>query len=112
MEQPDSEWWRSWFGRGYLALYDEYLAERTPVEIDQLEALLTLRRRSASSICHAARAGMQSSWLAAVTTSPAPTSLPIFSRWQRNAGGQVASEFDGSRQTCAGRLWARHSMSS
>ncbi|TME79824.1 MAG: class I SAM-dependent methyltransferase [Chloroflexi bacterium] len=43
MEQPDSEWWRSWFGRGYLALYDEYLAERTPVEIDQLEALLTLR---------------------------------------------------------------------
>jgi SAM-dependent methyltransferase len=43
MEQPDSEWWRSWFGRGYLALYDEYLAERTPVEIDQLEALLALR---------------------------------------------------------------------
>ena len=43
MEQPDSEWWRSWFGPGYLALYDEYLAERTPVEIDQLEALLGLR---------------------------------------------------------------------
>src|SRR5438874_10808168 len=43
MEQPDSEWWRSWFGPGYLAVYDEYLAERTPVEIDQLEALLQLR---------------------------------------------------------------------
>src|SRR5207245_8712513 len=43
MEQPDSEWWRSWFGPGYLALYDEYLAERTPVEIDRLEALLALR---------------------------------------------------------------------
>src|SRR6266853_3169668 len=43
MEPPDSEWWRSWFGPGYLALYDEYLAERTPVEIDQLEALLELR---------------------------------------------------------------------
>ena len=26
MEQPDSEWWRSWFGPGYLAVYDEYLA--------------------------------------------------------------------------------------
>jgi SAM-dependent methyltransferase len=43
MAQPDPEWWRSWFGPGYLALYDEYLAERTPVEIDQLEALLSLR---------------------------------------------------------------------
>src|SRR5437879_669704 len=43
MEQPDSEWWRSWFGPGYLALYDEYLAERTPVEIDRLEALLGMR---------------------------------------------------------------------
>jgi SAM-dependent methyltransferase len=43
MAQPDSEWWRSWFGPGYLALYDQYLAERTPVEIDQLEALLSLR---------------------------------------------------------------------
>jgi SAM-dependent methyltransferase len=43
MAQPDSEWWRSWFGPGYLALYDDYLAERTPVEIDQLEALLALR---------------------------------------------------------------------
>src|SRR5437764_14772575 len=43
MEQPDSEWWRSWFGPGYLALYDEYLAERTPVEIDRLEALGGMR---------------------------------------------------------------------
>ena len=43
MVEPDSEWWRSWFGPGYLALYDDYLAERTPVEIDRLEALLSLR---------------------------------------------------------------------
>ncbi|HXM52598.1 MAG TPA: class I SAM-dependent methyltransferase [Candidatus Binatus sp.] len=43
MLQPDSEWWRSWFGPSYLALYDGFLAERTPVEIDQLEALLALR---------------------------------------------------------------------
>src|SRR5258708_22021104 len=43
MVEPDSEWGRGWFGPGYLALYDEYLAERTPVEIDQLEALLALR---------------------------------------------------------------------
>jgi SAM-dependent methyltransferase len=43
MAQPDSEWWRSWFGPSYLALYDGFLAERTPVEIDQLEALLALR---------------------------------------------------------------------
>jgi SAM-dependent methyltransferase len=43
MVEPDSEWWRSWFGPSYLALYDDYLAERTPVEIDRLEALLALR---------------------------------------------------------------------
>jgi len=43
MAGPDSDWWRTWFGPSYLALYDEYLAERTPVEIDQLEALLSLR---------------------------------------------------------------------
>jgi SAM-dependent methyltransferase len=43
MVEPDSEWWRSWFGPGYLALYDDYLAERTPVEIDRLEELLALR---------------------------------------------------------------------
>jgi len=40
MEQPDSEWWRSWFGPSYLALYDEYLAEQTEVEVGQLEVLL------------------------------------------------------------------------
>src|SRR6202521_2062303 len=43
MVEPDSEWWRSWVGPGYLALYDDYLAERTPGEIDRLEALLALR---------------------------------------------------------------------
>jgi SAM-dependent methyltransferase len=43
MMEPDSEWWRSWFGPGYLALYDQFLGERTPVEIDQLEALIALR---------------------------------------------------------------------
>jgi SAM-dependent methyltransferase len=43
MVEPDSDWWRSWFGPGYLALYDDYLAGRTPVEIDQLEALLALQ---------------------------------------------------------------------
>src|ERR1700730_4924983 len=43
MVEPDSEWWRSWFGPGYLALYDDYLAERTPVEIDRLDGPLALR---------------------------------------------------------------------
>ena len=43
MAEPNSEWWRSWFGRRYLAIYDAYLAERTPTEIDQLEALLKIR---------------------------------------------------------------------
>jgi SAM-dependent methyltransferase len=43
MRQPPSDWWQTWFGPGYLALYDEYLAERTPIEIDQLEVLLGLR---------------------------------------------------------------------
>src|SRR5260370_41564930 len=43
MVEPDSEWWRSWFGPGYLALYDQFLAERTPVEIHHLEALLAIR---------------------------------------------------------------------
>jgi SAM-dependent methyltransferase len=42
MEEPVFEWWRTWFGPGYLSLYDGYLAERTPIEADQLEALLTL----------------------------------------------------------------------
>src|SRR5437588_4376384 len=43
MGQPASDWWRFWFGPGYLALYDDTLRERTPIEIDQLEALLQLR---------------------------------------------------------------------
>src|SRR5436309_4042679 len=43
MGEPASDWWRTWFGPGYLALYDETLGERTPIEIDQLEALLRLR---------------------------------------------------------------------
>lgn len=42
MEQPVADWWRTWFGPGYLSLYDVYLAERTPVEVDQLQALLAL----------------------------------------------------------------------
>ena len=37
------DWWQGWFGPGYLALYDAVLAERTPTEVDQIEALLQLR---------------------------------------------------------------------
>src|SRR5207248_11448120 len=43
MGEPASDWGRTWFGPGYLALYDETLGARTPIEIDQLEALLRLR---------------------------------------------------------------------
>src|SRR5438093_4711234 len=43
MGEPASDWGRTWFGPGYLALYDDTLRERTPIEIDQLEALLQLR---------------------------------------------------------------------
>ena len=43
MAEVAPDWWRTSFGPGYLALYDGYLAERTPVEVDQLEALLRLR---------------------------------------------------------------------
>ena len=43
MAEPDSEWWRTWFGPSYLELYDETLRERTPVEIDQLVRFLQLR---------------------------------------------------------------------
>lgn len=39
----DPEWWRTFFGPGYLALYDDYLAERTASEVDHLEKLLHLR---------------------------------------------------------------------
>jgi SAM-dependent methyltransferase len=43
MAEADSDWWRTFFGQGYLDLYDPYLKERTPAEVDQLEALLRLR---------------------------------------------------------------------
>lgn len=43
MVKAEPDWWRSWFGPGYLALYDDFLAERTPMEIDRLESLLQLR---------------------------------------------------------------------
>src|SRR5437879_6960353 len=43
MAEVAPDWWRTWFGPGYLALYDAFLAERTPVEVDQIEALLQLR---------------------------------------------------------------------
>ena len=43
MGEAASDWWRTWFGPSYLALYDDTLRERTPIEIDQLEALLQLR---------------------------------------------------------------------
>ncbi len=43
MADSAPDWWQTWFGPGYIALYDAYLAERTPVEVDQLEALLHIR---------------------------------------------------------------------
>ena len=43
MAEAAPDWWQTWFGPGYLALYDAYLAERTPVEIDQIEALLRIQ---------------------------------------------------------------------
>src|ERR1700694_4761834 len=43
MRAPPADWWQTWFGPGYLALYDAFLAERTPIEVDQIEALLQLR---------------------------------------------------------------------
>ena len=43
MLEPAPDWWRSGFGPSYLAIYDAYLAERTPTEIDQLEALLKIK---------------------------------------------------------------------
>jgi SAM-dependent methyltransferase len=42
MTKVAADWWQTWFGPGYLALYDGVLAERTPVETDQIEALLQL----------------------------------------------------------------------
>jgi SAM-dependent methyltransferase len=38
-----AEWWKTWFGPSYLAVYDAYLAERTPAEVDGLEAVAGLR---------------------------------------------------------------------
>ena len=43
MAEPESEWWRTWFGPSYLELYDETLQERTQTEVDQLERFLQLR---------------------------------------------------------------------
>ena len=42
MAEAPPDWWRDWFGPRYLALYDATLAERTPIEVDQIEALLHL----------------------------------------------------------------------
>lgn len=42
MAEAAPDWWRTGFGPGYLALYDGFLAERTPVEVDQIETLLQL----------------------------------------------------------------------
>ena len=42
MVEANADWWRTWFGPSYLALYDRELAQRTPDEIDQLEALLRI----------------------------------------------------------------------
>jgi D-alanine-D-alanine ligase len=39
--EPD--WWRTWFGPVYLALYDPVLQERTPGEVDAIERLLAIR---------------------------------------------------------------------
>ena len=43
MAEAAPDWWQTGFGPGYLALYDGFLAERTPVEVDQIERLLKLR---------------------------------------------------------------------
>jgi SAM-dependent methyltransferase len=39
----DADWWRTWFGPVYLALYDPVLQDRTPGEVDAIERLLELR---------------------------------------------------------------------
>jgi SAM-dependent methyltransferase len=43
MRAPNDDWWQTWFGPAYLALYDDVLAQRTPAEVDRIEALLQLR---------------------------------------------------------------------
>src|SRR5467141_4769442 len=42
MAEAAPDWWQTGFGPGYLALYDGLLTERTPVEVDQIEARLQL----------------------------------------------------------------------
>ncbi len=37
------DWWQTWFGPVYLALYDPVLQERTPAEVDAIERLLEIR---------------------------------------------------------------------
>ncbi len=37
------DWWRTWFGPVYLALYDPVLQDRTPGEVDAIERLLEIR---------------------------------------------------------------------
>jgi SAM-dependent methyltransferase len=41
--QTEPEWWRTWFGETYLAVYDGPLLERTPGEVDGLERLTGIR---------------------------------------------------------------------
>ena len=43
MVETDPEWWRTWFGESYLAVYDEPLRERTPGEVDGIERLAEVR---------------------------------------------------------------------
>ena len=43
MPEAAPDWWKTDFGPGYLALYDGFLAERTPLEVDRIEGLLQLR---------------------------------------------------------------------
>lgn len=38
-----ADWWRTWFGPLYLALYDPVLQERTPAEVDAIVQLLDIR---------------------------------------------------------------------
>src|SRR6059058_3124744 len=90
MGEPASDWWRFWFGPGYLALYDDTLRERTPIEIDQLEALLQLRPplRILDLPCGQGRHAIELA--------------------RRRPGLRpAASRFAGWRATCAGRFRAR-----
>src|ERR1700738_3104848 len=98
MAQPDSEWWRSWFGPSYLALYDGFLAERTPVEIDQLEALLALRppRRILDLPCgqgrHAIELARRGYEVTGVDLSPYMLGV---ARERANASGVTVGWFEG-----------------